>query len=99
MGAGQRHTYEKSKPFPQRYPMNLDSLGIEIVGKTIGEDPKHPNEKLFEDVNKEQNQALTWLTKQLSVQFGVDFDNIFRHPTVSQKTPSEASTADWNIAQ
>ena len=95
LGPTARNNYEKSKDYPDRYPMNADSLGIEIVGTTIGNDPNNPGELLYENVNAAQNASLVWLVKQLSIQFGVGFSSVFRHPLVSAKTPSEAATANW----
>lgn len=95
LGPTARNKYERVKPYPDRYPMNADSLGIEIVGTTVGKDPNNPGELLYETVNAAQNTALSWLVKQLSDQFGVGFDSVFRHPLVSAKTPSEAATANW----
>lgn len=46
---------EKAKMFPERYPSNIDSIGIEIVGKSTtkkGEDP------IYENVNDKQNASL-----------------------------------------
>jgi len=95
LGPTARHGYEKVKPYPARYPMNEDSLGIELVGKIVGDDSGYPGEKLYESVAAQQNASLTWLVEQLVVQFGMLLTDIFRHPKVSQKTPSEAATADW----
>lgn len=95
LGPRARHNYEKVKSYPARYPMNEDSLGIELVGKIVGNDPAHPGEKLYETVMAQQNTSLTWIVQQLAIQFGMQLTEVFRHPTVSQKTPSEAATADW----
>lgn len=97
LNATDRHRYESVKPVTDRYPLNSDSIGIEIVGNIIGDDPKNPGEKLYEPVNVAQNKSLKWLVEQLSQQFGVSFNAVYRHPTVSQKTPSEASTANWGF--
>lgn len=89
------HNYEKVKPFPERYPMNSDALGIELVGTTAGPDPAHPGEQLFESATAKQNTALTWLVEALSQQFGIGFQHVLRHPIVSWKTPSEAQSSIW----
>ena len=99
LGPTKLHDYEKTKPFPQRYPMNADALGIELVGTTVGPDPAHPNELLFEPVTAAQNASLTWLVDVLSKQFGIGFQHVLRHPVVSWKTPSEARTATWRPVQ
>ncbi|MFP7674834.1 N-acetylmuramoyl-L-alanine amidase [Marivita sp. S0852] len=97
LGPRDRHALERTKPAGQRYPSNTDAIGIELVGNTIGPDPAHPGELLFETVTAAQNRSLTWLVDQITIQFGLDMNVIYRHPTVSQKTPSEASTANWQV--
>ena len=46
------HNREKLKPYPDRYPLNSDSIGIEIVGNY---DTKT---KAYESVGELQNQSL-----------------------------------------
>ncbi len=80
-----------AKPLLDRYPSNEDSIGIEIVGKANG--PK--NKEVYETVNAAQNAALTWLVRELSATFDVPINRVFRHPQVSRKNVTEASTAVW----
>ncbi|WP_145750075.1 peptidoglycan recognition protein family protein [Nitrospirillum amazonense] len=82
---------EREKKFPDRYPMNEDSLGIEIVSAVIG-DEKHPN---FETVTDEQNGSLTWLISELKQKFSVPPTEIYRHPDVAYKNAHEAESARW----
>ncbi len=83
--------HENSKAYPDRYPNNSDSIGIEIVGefdKTIS---------TFESVNMHQNNALKWLINELATLLTLSTtDDIYRHPDISRKQVSEASTAKWN---
>lgn len=88
------HKREMAKKMPARYPANHDSLGIEIVGEAL---PKNvPEEKrVYETVTKEQNASLKWLVGELRTVFSVPLTDVFRHPTVSRKNPTEAATAKW----
>lgn len=81
---------EMKKSVPQRYPANIDAIGIELVGAT---DAKG----IYETVTQEQNVSLSWLVKFLSTTFGVAMTEVFRHPDVSRKTETEASTANWTL--
>ncbi len=90
------HANEKLKKFPSRFPMNEDSIGIEIVGassKVVK--PKGRVEDIYEPVNDQQNASLAWLVQQLVERFGVPMQEIYRHPQIGRKTPTEASTAKW----
>lgn len=79
---------EKAKQVPDRFPSNDDSIGIELVGSVLksGE---------YEAVTAEQNVSLKWLVGEIRVTLGVQMTEIFRHPDVSRKNPSEARTAQW----
>ncbi|WP_232439787.1 N-acetylmuramoyl-L-alanine amidase [Burkholderia ubonensis] len=81
---------EYKKDFPNRYPGNVDSIGIEIVGRM---DRKT---NIYEVVNDEQSESLKWLVKELCETLGVSFSEIYRHPEVSYKRETEASTAKWD---
>jgi len=84
---------EKEKSFPDRFPINIDSIGIEIVGKAYKEDGKR--EDVYEKVNDKQNESLVWLVKELSDTLNVPMTEIYRHPEVGRKNMTEASTAKW----
>lgn len=83
------HTHEKGKNYPDRYPTNADSIGIEIVGKY------NVSTSSYEAVNAQQNASLKWLVAELSIHLSLQAGDVFRHPAVSYKQPSEASTAQW----
>lgn len=83
------HKSESSKSWPNRYPSNDDSIGIELVGKFDAV------ARTFETVTSQQNASLKWLVAELSVTLNLRATEVFRHPTVSYKEPSEASTARW----
>ena len=83
------HDSEKAKPFSDRYPLNTDSIGIEIVGNY---DIKS---KTYEGVSPLQNQSLQWIIAELFTAFKITKADVYRHPEVSYKMASEASTAKW----
>jgi N-acetyl-anhydromuramyl-L-alanine amidase AmpD len=80
--------HERAKSYPNRYPVNSDSLGIEIVGS-------HIDNYRYESVTPRQNEALQWLVKALYGHFSLTSGDVYRHPDVSYKNPGEASTAQW----
>ena len=79
---------EGKKPFPQRYPMNSDSLGIELVGETN-------KQGSYVTPTAAQTTALKFLVGELQTQLGLQTTEVFRHPEVSYKQPSEAKDAAW----
>jgi len=86
------HNLEKRKPYPERYPTNLDSLAIEVVGKPVtGQGEK----AIYETVNDAQNASLRWLINELLNTLNLSKSSIFKHPEISYKLKSEASTAEW----
>jgi N-acetyl-anhydromuramyl-L-alanine amidase AmpD len=77
---------ERAKSYPDRYPVNSDSVGIELVGKHIDDDN-------YEAVTAAQNVSLQWLVSELFTHFSLKASDVYRHPEVSYKNPGEASTA------
>lgn len=82
------HKHELTKNYPDRYPSNKESIGVEIVGD-------YSTKAGYETVNALQNTALVWLVKELNELLCFDDDDVYRHPEVSYKKSSEASTAEW----
>jgi len=81
--------HEDAKAWPQRYPSNRDAIGIELVGRFL------PDQARYESVGPEQNASLKWLVHTLAIALGVPLHEVFRHPDLSYKQPSEAKTATW----
>ena len=93
---GRLHRMEMAKHVPQRYPSNEDSVGIEIVGAVVaGKGQNLAEQGVYETVNAQQNASLRWLIAELSATFGIPMTEIFRHPVVSRKNPTEAESASW----
>lgn len=84
--------YERKKTYPDRYPYNADSIGIEIVGKAY--DDKTGN-KIYENLTKEQQEALSKLLTYLLNKFSLTKSDVYRHPEVSYKNETEAESAIW----
>ncbi len=83
------HKAELAKAWPLRYPSNADSIGIEIVG--LFDAAKNQ----YESVTAQQNASLAWLVSELQIALQLQTSEVFRHPQVSYKQPSEASSAKW----
>lgn len=83
------HQHEIAKSHPQRFPSNQDSIGIELVGALLA------GEDVYEPVTPQQNRSLRWLIAGLSALLDVSLSEVFRHPEISRKNPSEAGTAKW----
>ena len=90
------HQMEMAKHMPQRYPSNEDSVGIEIVGAVAaGKGQNLAEQGVYETVNELQNASLHWLIAELISTFGISMTEVFRHPVVSRKNPTEAASALW----
>ena len=82
------NSQEKAKQVPDRYPSNDDSVGIELVGKVLANG-------VYDAVTADQNTSLRWLVAEVQTTLGVAVTEVFRHPEVSRKNPSEAQSAKW----
>ena len=78
---------EMKKPFPQRYPYNDDSIGIENVSLA--------KNGVFEPLTKEQQASLTWLLRELEQTLSINRSEVFRHSEVSWKLESEGASAQF----
>ncbi len=79
-----------------RFPSNEDSIGIELVGEALPRgDSVPPEKKTYDVASQQQNDSLKWLISELRMTLNVPLMEVFRHPDVSRKNPSEARTAVW----
>lgn len=105
------HRIEMHKPPSERYPSNMDAIGIELVGRASlpkGFTP-HPKWKHLshEELRGEfgvyvtptaaQNLSLSWLVKVLEHSMQVAPSEVFPHPLVSRKNDTEAQGANWKL--
>lgn len=79
---------ERGKSYPERYPVNGDSVGIELVGRHIDDDR-------YEVVRAMQNSSLKWLVGELFSHLSITDSDVYKHPEISYKHPGEASSAKW----
>lgn len=86
---------ETKKKFPERYPSNEDSLGIELVGAAAPSKDPNIRGDIYDTVTDAQNTSLKWLVFELTVTLELPMSEIYRHPVVSYKNPTEAETAKW----
>lgn len=71
------------KVYPDRYPMNEDSIGIEVVGK-------HDKDKgQYGGASKEQLKSVKNLVEKLQKDQGLKDSDVYKHGDVSYKAPSE----------
>lgn len=91
------HQIEKVKNYPDRFPSNVDSIGIEIVGKAERVTDKKTGDPIFvyEEVSNQQNDSLKWLIGELVGTLNVSTTEIYRHPEIGRKNLTEASSAKW----
>jgi N-acetyl-anhydromuramyl-L-alanine amidase AmpD len=82
------HHHESAKPYPDRYPTNEDSIGIEIVSM-------FSQKTGFEAATAAQNGSLGWLVSTLQRLLKLSASEVFRHSEVSAKQPTEATSARW----
>jgi len=79
--------HEADKDYPARYPTNSDSLGIEVVGEVAAGKYATPTAT--------QTASVKWLVAQLKATYSLSETDIYRHPVVSYKDPSEAENVEW----
>ncbi|MGQ4583910.1 N-acetylmuramoyl-L-alanine amidase [Lysobacter sp. F60174L2] len=79
------HNREKVKPYPDRFPMNEGSVGIEVVAMyteaTRQWDPPTP----------EQSESITLLARILKTQYSLTDADIYEHDRISRKTAGEGA--------
>jgi N-acetyl-anhydromuramyl-L-alanine amidase AmpD len=75
------HKHEVAKAYPDRYPYNADSIGIEVVGRY---DPKT---KAFEPATKAQLDSVHRLVEGLKTSFGLTNADVYQHGQISYKDP------------
>lgn len=90
---------EKAKSYRYRYPINSDSLGIELVGASrdplSGKGAYWAADAKYDEFTPEQQEALTWLVGQLRELYGIREDMVLKHNVTGVKAFSEAWSADW----
>ena len=76
--------HEAAKNYPERYPKNSDSIGIEVVGLY------NKQSNVFSSPTPQQKNALNWLVNALSQEHGLNKEtDLFAHGTIAYKQVSE----------
>lgn len=76
---------ESGKPYPQRYPTNSDSIGIEVVA-TYDE-----RTQTWQAPTEQQTASIHRLVGILQKNYGLDDHDIYQHDAVSYKTHGEGA--------
>lgn len=74
---------EATRPYPERYPTNNDSIGIEVVGRY------NYTTETWEAPTPEQRAAIRQLVGTLQNNFGLNDHDVYQHDVISRKTPGE----------
>lgn len=78
------YDHEKRKSYPERYPMNEDSVGIETVAKHLGEDG-------WEPPTAQQSTSIAAIVHVLQEAYGLGGTDIYEHDLISYKTEGEGA--------
>ena len=84
-GAMAGHRHEKVKPYPARYPMNEDSIGIETVAMYL------ETTKQWEPATGAQRKAISSLVKLLQSMYSLTDADVYEHDQISRKTEGEGA--------
>jgi len=79
----------KGKRLYRSLSSNGDTIRVELVENF------DKTKKIFDSINSKQNTSLKWLVAELTKLFSLTKSDFYRHPTVSRKQASEASTETW----
>ena len=85
---------EIRKSDPDRYPANSESIGIEIVSKSLGEKDVNPSQD-FEKPTEAQQRSIQWLVQGLLASLKLKRTDVYRHGEIAVKFKGEARYADW----
>lgn len=77
------HDLERRKAYPDRYPLNEDSIGIEVVAR-------HINGR-WEDPTPQQAASIDRLVGLLQRQYGLGDRDVYVHDVISYKTLGEGA--------
>ena len=92
------HDHEKVKAYPVRYPMNEDSIGIEVVSRCVKNcGPSDKATPEWEPPTAEQSQSIADIIAILQQAYSLDDSDVYEHDLISYKTAGEGAGL-WNGA-
>ncbi len=77
------HNHETLKDYPTRYPLNTDSVGIEVVAKHVN--------GAWEAATPAQLASISTIVKVLKDIYGIGEADIYEHDKICYKTPGEGA--------
>ena len=83
--------HELKKDYPARFPHNIDSIGIEIVGLIS------KTSEIYETPNNLQLNGLFWLVDELVSTYGLSIKDLYAHGQIAHKdTKKSEGTSSLN---
>lgn len=79
------HALESARPYPQRFPTNRDSIGIEVVA-TYNE-----RTQTWQEPTEAQRASIQRLVGTLQQNYGLNDRDIYEHDRISHKTQGEGA--------
>jgi len=76
---------ESTRPYPERYPTNGDSVGIEVVGRY------NAATQTWDPPTGAQTASIRQLVGTLQNNFGLTDHDVYQHDVISRKTPGEGA--------
>ncbi|MCD9088150.1 N-acetylmuramoyl-L-alanine amidase [Stenotrophomonas sp. SY1] len=80
-----KHDHEIRKTYPARYPINEDSIGIEVVARHI------PQEARWDPATGHQQESVSRLIAVLFKEFNITSSDTYEHDKISYKTLGEGA--------
>ncbi|GAA3914452.1 hypothetical protein GCM10022229_04320 [Luteimonas lutimaris] len=77
------YNHEKVKAYPERYPTNEDSVGIEVVAMY------DESTKTWDAPTPEQTESIKVLVRILKKAYSLQDADVYAHDTISRKTEGE----------
>src|SRR5690606_24266595 len=93
------HDHEKVKDYPERYPVNEDSVGIEVVSRCINNcGPNDAGTPEWEAPTPEQAESIADIVGILQDAYSLADADVYEHDVISYKTPGEGAGL-WSAGQ
>ena len=86
------HNHEKAKPYPKRFPMNEDSVGIEVVARCLTHcAPDEGDQATWEPPTPEQAESIRTIVEILKSTYALGEEDVFEHDRISYKKGGEGA--------